>query len=200
MTSRMGSESPWYELFSRGAADWLRHNQKVRDAVRANLPDMVAEAGLSPGSEDRMVRVPVRLLEHARFRLADPAQHSGTGQGRGAPGEILRPARQGGADAASGGGGQELGEFRFVLEMKLDEILDWLWEELRLPNLKPRALPSRTKLTWCARAGIGAVCARGWIVAAPSRRPSSAAPFRKCPWRCRTPTCAFASWHCGPVP
>jgi hypothetical protein len=24
----------WYDLFSRGARDWLRHNEKVQDAVR----------------------------------------------------------------------------------------------------------------------------------------------------------------------
>ena len=143
MTSRMGAESPWYELFSRGARDWLRHNQKIRDAVRANLPDMVAKAGLSPGAQDRTVQVPVRLLEHARFRLADPAQRDGTGQGRGAPGEVLRKARSSGSDSGgAGGGGNEQGEMRFVLEMKLDEILDWLWEELKLPELKPRVLPT----------------------------------------------------------
>jgi uncharacterized protein len=37
-----GSGSPgdagWYDLFSRGARDWLRHNDKVRDAVRQHLP------------------------------------------------------------------------------------------------------------------------------------------------------------------
>src|SRR5205807_1451335 len=31
----------WYELFSRGARDWLRHDEKVREAVRANLPEIV---------------------------------------------------------------------------------------------------------------------------------------------------------------
>ena len=28
----------WYELFSRGARDWLRHDEKVREAVREHLP------------------------------------------------------------------------------------------------------------------------------------------------------------------
>ena len=32
----------WYELFSRGARDWLRHDEKVREAVRANLPEIIA--------------------------------------------------------------------------------------------------------------------------------------------------------------
>ena len=34
MTIRLAAETPWYDLFSRGARDWLRHNEKVRDAVR----------------------------------------------------------------------------------------------------------------------------------------------------------------------
>ena len=34
----------WYELFSRGARDWLRHNDKVREAVKQHLPDIVAGA------------------------------------------------------------------------------------------------------------------------------------------------------------
>ena len=53
--------SAWYELFSRGARDWLRHNEKVRDAVREHLPQVVSGADvLSRGRST--VRVPVRLL------------------------------------------------------------------------------------------------------------------------------------------
>ena len=36
------SAAKWYELFSRGARDWLRHDAKVRAAVRAHLPEMIA--------------------------------------------------------------------------------------------------------------------------------------------------------------
>src|ERR1700757_1530316 len=68
---RFLAESPWYELFSRGARDWLRHNQKVRQAVRAQLVDLLAESDLITQPDARVVRVPVKLLEHARFRLAD---------------------------------------------------------------------------------------------------------------------------------
>lgn len=37
---------PWYGLFSRGARDWLRHNQKVRDAVQA-LEEFIAQAHIA---------------------------------------------------------------------------------------------------------------------------------------------------------
>jgi hypothetical protein len=135
---RIAAETPWYELFSRGARDWLRHNQKVREAVRDTLPEILAGEDLMTGpSGNRSVLVPVKFLEHSRFRLADPSSQQGAGQGRGQPGDVLAPGRESG-DAEATSGGTESGEIRFVVEMKLDEIIDWIWEELKLPELKPK--------------------------------------------------------------
>src|SRR4051812_22157045 len=92
-----------------------------------------------PGN--RTVAVPVKFLEHARLRLAEPQVHSGAGQGRGEPGDILQPGREDGAQGAQAGGTAD-GEVRFVVELKIDEIVDWLWEELKLPELKPKRLAS----------------------------------------------------------
>ncbi|HXI36602.1 MAG TPA: DUF444 family protein, partial [Burkholderiales bacterium] len=121
---RIAAETPWYDLFSRGARDWLRHNQKVRDAVKQTLPDLLSTENLISQPGSRKVLVPVRLLEHARLRLAEAAEQQGAGQGRGEPGEVLRPAEQ---EAEKGEAGTERGEIRFVVELKVDEIVDWLW-------------------------------------------------------------------------
>jgi hypothetical protein len=134
---RIAAETPWYELFSRGARDWLRHNQKVREAVKDTLPELLASDDLISRPGNRTVLVPVRFLEHSRFRLLEPASQQGAGQGRGQPGDVLQPGREEGDRAAQAGGTRD-GEIRFVIEMKLDEIIDWLWEELKLPELKPR--------------------------------------------------------------
>ena len=137
MTIRIAAETPWYELFSRGARDWLRHNQKVRDAVKETLPDLVASEDLITQPGSRTVLVPVKFLEHARLRLAESSSQQGAGQGQGQPGDVLQRGRQEGDEAGrEGGTGQ--GELRFVVELKVDEIVDWLWEELKLPELKPR--------------------------------------------------------------
>jgi uncharacterized sporulation protein YeaH/YhbH (DUF444 family) len=133
---RIAAETPWYDLFSRGARDWLRHNQKVREAVKQTLPELVASSDLITQPGNRSVLVPVKFLEHARLRLSQPASQQGAGQGRGDPGDVLRRAREEGE--RSDAGGTENGEVRFVVEMKIDEIIDWLWEELKLPELKPR--------------------------------------------------------------
>lgn len=131
--------TPWYDLFSRGSRDWLRHNQKVREAVRQNLPDLVAGPDVITGSQDRMVQVPVRLLEHARFRLADSSSkgYTSAGQGQGKPGDVLRQAQPDMGDE-EGEGGNNDGELKLLLEFKVDDIIDWLWEELQLPDLQPK--------------------------------------------------------------
>jgi sporulation protein YhbH len=134
---RIAAETPWYELFSRGARDWLRHNQKVREAVKSNLPDLLAGEDLISGSGNKTVAVPVKFLEHARLRLLDPSSQQGAGQGRGEPGDVLQPGREEGQQGSQSGGTNE-GEIRFMVELKVDEIVDWLWEELKLPDLKPR--------------------------------------------------------------
>ena len=128
-----GSGRQWYDLFSRGARDWLRHNDKVRAAVRDNLPELIAGSDLQPSS-DRTVQVPVRFLEHARLRLRNADESQGVGQGAGKPGDQLVSPNE--ARASKGAGGNEEGGFEFILELKIDDIVDWLWEELKLPNLK----------------------------------------------------------------
>lgn len=133
---------PWYGLFSRGARDWLRHNQKVREAVQAHLPELIATPDLIGGPQQRTVQVPMRLLEHARFRLAPARNSVGAGQGEGQPGDILRaahPAATGGAGTLGEGGDGE-GAVRLLLEFPIDDILDWLWDAFELPHLKPRHL------------------------------------------------------------
>jgi uncharacterized protein len=131
----------WYDLFSRGARDWLRHDEKVRDSVRENLPQIVAGADVINDTA-KTVRVPVRMLEHYHFRLRKPDEQQGAGQGAAKPGDVLQgPQRQRGA-GEKGPGGQEEGEVQLMLELKIDDIVDWLWEEMQLPNLKARVGPS----------------------------------------------------------
>lgn len=133
---RADGEKRWYDLFSRGARDWLRHNDKVSEAVRKKLPELISEADVLGPRAAGKVRVPVRFLEHYRFRLREDGRMRGVGQGRGKPGdELVAPGRSD-AEGDKGEGGNADGGYEFVLELKVDDIVDWLWEELQLPNLE----------------------------------------------------------------
>ncbi len=54
---------------------------------------------MTGSAKNRTVLVPVKFLEHSRFRLRDPASQQGAGQGEGEPGDVLQPGREKG-DAA----------------------------------------------------------------------------------------------------
>jgi uncharacterized protein len=134
-------DAGWYDLFSRGARDWLRHNDKVRDAVKQHLPQIVAGADVLTGGAST-VRVPVRMLEHYRFKLRPPGEQQGVGQGQAKPGDrIGRPQQD--SDNQRGQGGNEDGGVQYTLEFRIDDIVDWLWEEMQLPNLEAKAGKSR---------------------------------------------------------
>ena len=79
--SRIFAAVSWYDLFSRGARDWLRHNEKVREAVKQRVREYVTGPDVLSRAQGGTVLVPVRLLEHARFRLRNPESESGAGQG-----------------------------------------------------------------------------------------------------------------------
>jgi uncharacterized sporulation protein YeaH/YhbH (DUF444 family) len=141
---------PWYVLFSRGARDWLRHNEKIRQSVKKNLPDLIATSDLMTAPGNRTVHVPVHILEHARFRLADPTNDilRNAGQGQARSGDVLRPAQGKPSGSEEGEGANSAGEVRLLLELKVDDIVDWLWEELNLPDLQPKQKSSICDDTW----------------------------------------------------
>jgi len=137
-----GREKAWYDLFSRGARDWLRHNDKVRAAVKAHLPELVANMDIRGASDNKSVKVPVKFLEHFRFQLLEEKRGEGVGQGVAKPGDIYKtgPPDQGGEPGkGEGGGGNQEGGLQFVIELKISDIIDWLWEELELPHLEMKS-------------------------------------------------------------
>jgi len=129
----------WYDLFSRGARDWLRHNEIISKAVREKLPELLANADVMGGGEDT-VKVPVRFMEHYRFRLREADEQTGAGQGAAKPGDKIGKAgdKQQGGQGRKGAGGEGEGGFELLLEFKIDDLVEWLWEELKLPNLQAK--------------------------------------------------------------
>jgi uncharacterized protein len=135
----LNRNSEWYELFSRGARDWLRHNEKIRDAVRDQLTELIPQASIVDEDGRKRVKVPVKFLEHYRFVLSQQNERSGIGQGSANPNDILIPPQDAKSGVGGGEGGNDGGGIEFVLDVAIDDIVDWLWEELELPNLEQKS-------------------------------------------------------------
>jgi len=173
------SQSDWYDLFSRGARDWLRHNDKVRDAVRQHLPDVMVAPDLMTGPDQRSVQVPLKLLEHARFKLSNGRPAISVGQGPARPGDMLRPPNYDLDEAGEAGGAD--GEVRLMMEFAIDDILEWLWDEFKLPRLQPRGSatldePETVRAGWDKRGARSRLDRRRTVKEAIKRRAVQAQP------------------------
>jgi uncharacterized sporulation protein YeaH/YhbH (DUF444 family) len=71
---------PW-ELRRRGLKDSLRHDQRVKEAIRKNLRELIAEEAIITSDGQKRVRIPLRYLEQYRFKYGQPQE--GVGQGPG---------------------------------------------------------------------------------------------------------------------
>ena len=162
---RIAAETPWYDLFSRGARDWLRHNEKVRDAVKDTLPELLASSDLMTGPGSRSVAVPVKFLEHARLRLAEAQVNQGAGQGRGEPGDVLQPGREEGGEQGQAGGTND-GEVRFVVELSSTRSSTGCGRSSSFPSSSPSARQPWIRTSTRAKAGTSAARARASIAGA----------------------------------
>jgi uncharacterized sporulation protein YeaH/YhbH (DUF444 family) len=135
---------PW-ELRRRGLKDSLRHDQRVKEAIRKNLRELIAEEAIITSDGQKRVRIPLRYLEQYRFKYGQPQE--GVGQGPGKPGDLL--GRQGGDGTGPGDGqaGDQPGELTYEVEVPLDELTRMMLEDLALPWLEEKPERQVTTIT-----------------------------------------------------
>src|SRR3970040_1724144 len=74
----------------RSAGDRLRHREKVREAIRENITDIIAEESIIGKDRNRIVKVPIRGVKEYRFVYGENVPGVGEGGGKQAqPGDVL---------------------------------------------------------------------------------------------------------------
>ena len=128
-------ELPW-ELRRRGLKDSLRHDQRVKEAIRKNLRELIAEEAIITSDGTKRVRIPLRYLDQYRFKYGQPPQ--GVGQGQGQPGEVIGQRNGNGNDPGDGQPGDQPGEHTYEVEVPLEELAQMMLEDLALPWLEEK--------------------------------------------------------------
>ncbi|QWU17796.1 hypothetical protein SAMN04487895_105214 [Paenibacillus sophorae] len=132
------SKEDW-SLHRKGHQDQERHQQKVKEAIKGNLPDLVTEENIIMSDGKQIVKVPIRSLDEYRIIYNYRKQkHVGQGDGDSQIGDVLgrEPAQTGPGkgDKAGDQPGQDLVE----AEIDLEDLEDILFKEFELPHLKPK--------------------------------------------------------------
>lgn len=134
------SREDW-SLHRKGYLDQQRHQEKVREALRQNLPQIITEESIIMGRGKKVVRIPIRSLEEYHFRFNNnQGRNVGQGSGGTQKGTVIgREAHEG---AGKGGGaGDQPGVDYYEAEVTLEEVEEMLFRELELPNLQEKKKP-----------------------------------------------------------
>ncbi|WP_438447591.1 sporulation protein YhbH [Gorillibacterium sp. sgz5001074] len=133
------SREDW-SLHRKGYQDQTRHQEKVKEAIRQNLPDLVTDESIILSDGRQVVRVPIKSIDEYRFRYNyNKQKHVGQGDGDSQVGDVLGvdPQAQKGPGKGEGAGDQP-GEDYYEAEISMAELEEILFEELELPNLEEK--------------------------------------------------------------
>ncbi len=122
----------------RSAGDRLRHRQKVREAIRENVADIVAEESIIGQSRDKIIKVPIRGVREYHFIFGEDSPGVGTGQGDSQPGQVV--GQGDGNQPGSGKAGSQPGVDYYETEITLEELIDIMFEDLELPDMERKKL------------------------------------------------------------
>ncbi|WP_050614088.1 sporulation protein YhbH [Bacillus testis] len=140
------SKEDW-SLHRKGFDDQQRHQEKVQEAIKNNLPDLVSEESIIMSNGTDVIKIPIRSLDEFKIRYNyDKNKHVGQGDGESQIGDVV--ARDGSpAQKAPGkgqGAGDQAGEDYYEAEISLLELEEVLFSQLELPNLQKKEMADQT--------------------------------------------------------
>ncbi|MGH9893199.1 MAG: sporulation protein YhbH [bacterium] len=144
------------ERSDRSAGDRLRHRQKVRESIRENIADIIAEESIIGKDRDRVIKVPLRGIKEYRFVYGENEPGVGQGDGNSEPGQVVGKTRsdgQKGIDRA----GDRPGQDYYETDVTLEELIDIMFEDLELPDMERKALRQVEALRLTKRKGYRSV-------------------------------------------
>lgn len=130
----------------RSASDRKRHKHKIDKAIKEGIHNIVAEESIIGQDGKKKIKIPVRGIKEYQFVYGPNNKRVGSAQGKdikkgqkinsgnkqnkpGKPGDPNKP-------------GNEKGEEYYEVEISLDELAQYLFDDLNLPELEKKSFPN----------------------------------------------------------
>ncbi|MBY7145059.1 sporulation protein YhbH [Virgibacillus sp. NKC19-3] len=133
------SKEDW-SLHRKGHQDQQRHSDKVKEAIKNNLPDLVSEENIIMSNGRDVIKIPIRSLDEYKIRYNyNKSKHVGQGDGDSEVGDVVaRGPNEGKSGSGNGKAGDQPGADYYEQEVSLAELEEMLFKELELPNLQQK--------------------------------------------------------------
>jgi sporulation protein YhbH len=133
--------TPASQRSDRSARDRLRHRQKLKDTIRDNIADIIAEESIIGRDQGKIIKIPIRSIKEYRFIYGENSPGVSQGNGEQKPGDVVQQGspdeQQGQGD---GKGGNQPGVDAIETDVTLEELIDIMFADLDLPDLERKAL------------------------------------------------------------
>ncbi|MCB0340177.1 MAG: DUF444 family protein, partial [Bdellovibrionales bacterium] len=140
MSTVFRPHTPGSQRSDRSARDRMRHRQKIKDSIRHNIADILAEESIIGRDRDKIIKIPIRSIKEFRFIYGENAPGTAQGNGKTKPGDVVGPADPGDPDVGQGQGGNQPGVDAFETDVSVEELIALMFEDLDLPDLERKAL------------------------------------------------------------
>jgi sporulation protein YhbH len=129
-------------IADRAASDRARHRQKIDKAIKESIRDVVAEESIIGQSGKKKIRIPVKGIKEHRFLYGSNQENKKVGSAQGK--EIKEGQRIGHRrkkqqnSQGQNKPGDKPGEEMYEIEMSLEELAGYLFNDLELPELEKK--------------------------------------------------------------
>ncbi|HAT67165.1 MAG TPA: sporulation protein YhbH, partial [Flavobacteriaceae bacterium] len=127
-------------IVDRAAADRVRHRKKIDKAIKESIKDVVAEESIIGQNGKKKIRIPVKGIKEYRFIYGNNDKNKTVGSG--GDHKLKRGQKIGGKRAqkgqGQGGGSNQRGEEYYDVEITLEELAEYLFHDLKLPDLEKK--------------------------------------------------------------
>ena len=118
----------------RSIEDRRRHRQLVEKSIKENLGDILSEESIVGESKNKKFKIPIKGIKEYQFVYGKNSKGVATGVGNEKRGQKIGSGENAPGQGNKGAGNSE-GDDVYETEITLEELLDYIAEDLNLPNL-----------------------------------------------------------------
>jgi len=126
----------------RSASDRRRHKEKIEKAIKEGVYDIVAEESIIGQSGKKKIKIPVKGIKEYTFVYGKNPGSKGVGSAQGKQirkgQKIKKGKKPGQGQGEPQEAGNKPGEDFYEVEVTLDELAKYLFDDLELPDLEKK--------------------------------------------------------------
>jgi sporulation protein YhbH len=134
----------------RAAEDVQRHKELIEKSIKENIKDIIADESIIGQNKDKKVRIPVKSLKEYRFIHGSNKGNVTSGTGEEKRGDH---GSQENKKGEQGKAGEEEGDEVYETEITMEELIQYLLEDLKLPDLDKKKIADIEELCNSRRLG-----------------------------------------------